>query len=152
MPSSIAILILLTIALAILTHLIPAGEYTRVDNVPIAGTYTVTEPNPQGIWDILAAPMEGFRGAIDIILFVFVLSGCLGILGKSRSLDAGLMYVINRLNGREKMMIPKNFVKKERDHHEKNKYQTDKQHRKKGNYHDWNLIPSASNQGTCMDI
>ena len=106
MPSSIAILILLTIALAILTHLIPAGEYTRVDNVPIAGTYTVTEPNPQGIWDILAAPMEGFRGAIDIILFVFVLSGCLGILGKSRSLDAGLMYVINRLNGREKMMIP----------------------------------------------
>ena len=46
----------------------------------------------------------------------------------------------------------KNFVKKERDHHEKNKYQTDKQHRKKGNYHDWNLIPSASNQGTCMDI
>ena len=32
MPSSIAILILLTIALAILTHLIPAGEYTRVDN------------------------------------------------------------------------------------------------------------------------
>ena len=98
MPSSIAILILLTIALAILTHLIPAGEYTRVDNVPIAGTYTVTEPNPQGIWDILAAPMEGFRGAIDIILFVFVLSGCLGILGKSRSLDAGLMYVINRLN------------------------------------------------------
>ena len=67
MPSSIAILILLTIALAILTHLIPAGEYTRVDNVPIAGTYTVTEPNPQGIWDILAAPMEGFRGAIDII-------------------------------------------------------------------------------------
>ena len=106
MQSSIAILILLTIALAILTHLIPAGEYTRVDNVPIAGTYTVTEPNPQGIWDILAAPMEGFRGAFDIILFVFVLSGCLGILGKSRSLDAGLMYVINRLNGREKMMIP----------------------------------------------
>ena len=38
MPSSIAILILLTIALAILTHLIPAGEYTRVDNDPIAGT------------------------------------------------------------------------------------------------------------------
>lgn len=50
--------------------------------------------------------MQGFRGAIDIILFVFVLSGCLGIIGKSRSLDAGLMYVINRLNGREKLMIP----------------------------------------------
>ncbi len=106
MPSSIAILFLLTIALAILTHLIPAGSYARVDGVPTAGTYTITESNPQGIWDILAAPMAGFRGAIDMILFVFVLSGCLGILGKSRSLDAGLMYVINRLKGREKMMIP----------------------------------------------
>lgn len=106
MPSSICILIILTIVLAILTHLIPAGEYTRVDNVPVAGTYMQVESNPQGIWDILAAPMQGFRGAIDIILFVFVLSGCLGIIGKSRSLDAGLMYVINRLNGREKLMIP----------------------------------------------
>ena len=106
MPSSITILILLTIIMAILTHLIPAGQYVRVDNVPIAGTYTVTEANPQGIWDILAAPMEGFRGAINIILFVFVFSGCLAIIGKTRSLDAGLMYVINRLQGREKMMIP----------------------------------------------
>ena len=106
MPSSICILIILTIVLAILTHLIPAGEYTRVDNVPIAGTYTQVNSNPQGIWDVLSAPMQGFRGAIDIILFVFVLSGCLGIIGKSRSLDAGLMYVINRLNGREKLMIP----------------------------------------------
>ena len=105
MPSSITILILLTIIMAILTHLIPAGQYVRVDNVPIAGTYTVTEANPQGIWDILAAPMEGFRGAINIILFVFVFSGCLAIIGKTRSLDAGLMYVINRLQGREKMMI-----------------------------------------------
>ena len=52
MPSSITILILLTIIMAILTHLIPAGQYVRVDNVPIAGTYTVTEANPQGIWDI----------------------------------------------------------------------------------------------------
>ena len=99
-------MIILTIVLAILTHLIPAGEYTRVDNVPIAGTYTQVNSNPQGIWDVLSAPMQGFRGAIDIILFVFVLSGCLGIIGKSRSLDAGLMYVINRLNGREKLMIP----------------------------------------------
>ena len=84
MPSSICILIILTIVLAILTHLIPAGEYTRVDNVPVAGTYMQVESNPQGIWDILAAPMQGFRGAIDIILFVFVLSVCLGIIGKSR--------------------------------------------------------------------
>ena len=37
MPSSITILILLTIIMAILTHLIPAGQYVRVDNVPIAG-------------------------------------------------------------------------------------------------------------------
>lgn len=52
MPSSICILIILTIVLAILTHLIPAGEYTRVDNVPVAGTYMQVESNPQGIWDI----------------------------------------------------------------------------------------------------
>ncbi len=38
-------LIILTIVLAILTHLIPAGEYTRVDNVPIAGTYTQVNSN-----------------------------------------------------------------------------------------------------------
>lgn len=106
MPSSIAILLILTVVLAVLTYIIPAGEYTRVDRVPVAGTYQVTESNPQGVWDILAAPVAGFRGAIDIILFVFVLSGCLGIINEARALDAGLMHVIKRLQGREKLLIP----------------------------------------------
>ena len=65
------------------------------------------ESNPQGIWDIFGCTNARIPWCnLTLSYFVFVLSGCLGIIGKSRSLDAGLMYVINRLNGREKLMIP----------------------------------------------
>lgn len=71
MPTSFTTIIILTIAVAVLTFIIPAGQYEYKEGMPVAGTYQVVTSNPQGLWDILKAPIEGFRGAIDIILFVF---------------------------------------------------------------------------------
>ena len=73
MPTSFTTIIILTIAVAVLTFIIPAGQYEYKEGMPVAGTYQVVTSNPQGLWDILKAPIEGFRGAIDIILFVLVL-------------------------------------------------------------------------------
>ena len=76
MPSAYTIAILIIVAAAILTWILPAGSYnykvegkdkiipaTKVahysgsaDITPIAGTYQKITPNPQGIASVLQAP------------------------------------------------------------------------------------------------
>lgn len=64
-PSAFTILFGLIILVAALTWIIPAGQYQRVYNdalgrdVPVAGSYAETAPNPQGITDVLMAPIAG---------------------------------------------------------------------------------------------
>lgn len=106
MPTSFTTLLILTALVAVMTFIIPAGQYEYVDGAPIAGTYQVVEQNTQGLWDIVKAPIEGFRGAIDVVLFVLVLGGCLGVLFETKAIDAALSKVVKRLEGREKIMIP----------------------------------------------
>lgn len=106
MPTSFTTLLILTALIAILTFIIPAGQYEYVDGTPIAGTYQTVEPNTQGLWDVVKAPVEGFKGAIDVVLFVLVLGGCLGVLFETKAIDAALSKVVKRLEGREKIMIP----------------------------------------------
>lgn len=106
MPTSFTTIIILTAIVAILTFLIPAGQYEYVNGTPVAGTYQVVESNPQGLWDILRAPVAGFKSAIDIILFVLVLGGCLGVLFETKAIDAALSKVVAKLRGKEKILIP----------------------------------------------
>ena len=53
---------------------------TNSKPVAIPGTYEKVEQNPQGIFQILLAPISGVYDSIDIILFIFVLGGCIGVL------------------------------------------------------------------------
>ena len=63
MPSAYTILFFLIILVAILTWIIPAGEYatTKAGNI-IAGTYKARASSPQGIWDVFLAPINGMVG------------------------------------------------------------------------------------------
>ena len=118
-PSAYTILFALIIIVAALTWVIPAGQYTRVasetlgKDVPVAGTYALTEANPQGVFDVLLAPIAGFydpgsytANAIDVALFVLMIGGFIGVVTATGAIDAGIKRAMARLKGREKWMIP----------------------------------------------
>ena len=118
-PSAYTILFGLIILVAIATWFVPAGEYDRVFNealgrdVPVPGTYKEVEPNPQGFFDVVLAPIAGFydpgtyeASAIDVALFVLVIGGFLGIVTRTGAIDAGIERAMTGLKGREKWMIP----------------------------------------------
>ncbi len=118
-PSAYTILFLLIAFVALLTWIVPAGQYERTMNeelgreVPIAGTYAPAEGNPQGILDVLLAPIDGFydhntyeAAAIDVSLFILIIGGFLGLVTKTGAIDAGIERVTSRLQGREELMIP----------------------------------------------
>lgn len=111
MPTAYTILFIIIIAMAILTWVIPPGQYEYMESgdskpEPIAGTYHTVEPNSQGIGDVLLSPFEGFYNAVEIALFILMVGGFLGVIMKTGAIDAGIANIIKKLNGKEKIMIP----------------------------------------------
>ena len=65
-PSTFAILFALMILVALLTWIIPAGVYNLDANGnPQPGTYHQVASNPQGLGDILMAPINGMYGLLS---------------------------------------------------------------------------------------
>ncbi|MCL6271049.1 YfcC family protein [Sansalvadorimonas sp. 2012CJ34-2] len=118
-PSAYTILVAIIIFVAILTWIVPAGQYqTKMDDalgrdVPIAGTYHEVEPNPQGFEDVVLAPIAGFydpdsyeANGIDVALFVLFIGGFLAVVTKTGAIDAGIAAAMSSMAGKEKWMIP----------------------------------------------
>ncbi|NJM83169.1 MAG: YfcC family protein [Tabrizicola sp.] len=118
-PTAYTILFVLIIVMAALTWVLPAGQYDRAPNealgkdAPVPGTYQTVEAAPQGLVDVLLAPIAGFydpveyvANAIDVSLFVLIIGGFLGVVNATGAINTGIERAMLRLKGREKWMIP----------------------------------------------
>jgi uncharacterized ion transporter superfamily protein YfcC len=118
-PTAFTILFVLIAVVAVLTWIIPAGQYDRALNptlgreAPVPGTYKVVESNPQGFTNVLMAPIAGLynpatgmANAIDVAVFVLVIGGFLAVVTRTGAIDAGIGGLLNALKGREIWMIP----------------------------------------------
>ena len=87
LPTAYSILLLITIVIAIITLFIPGVK-------------------PAKLSDVIMAPINGLKDAIDISLYVLLIGGFLGVVTKTGALDAGIGAVVKRLNGKELLLIP----------------------------------------------
>ena len=126
LPSAYTILFVLIVIMAALTYVVPAGKYDlNADGEPIPGSYHRVDQNPQRIIvDSLLAPINGLYGiegedgsisvwnsgelfgAIDVALFILVIGGFLGLTMKTGAIQGGIARIVDRLKGRERLMIP----------------------------------------------
>ena len=73
--------------------------------IAVPGTYEKVEQTPQGIFEILLAPISGVYDTIDIILFVFVLGGCIGVLNYMGAFNAAIAVLSKVTKGKEYILI-----------------------------------------------
>lgn len=107
MPTAYTILFAILILAALLTWVVPAGQYQRLeDGEPIPGTYTAAEANGQEPGQVMTAAVRGFYDAVDVAMFILMVGGFLGVVMKTGAITAGITGVISRLRGREWLMIP----------------------------------------------
>ena len=126
LPSAYTILFALIVLAAIATWIIPAGTYDlNEEGEPIPGTYHEVDQKPSRILvDSITAPINGLYGiedekgninyynsgtlfgAIDVALFIIVIGGFLGVTMKTGAIQAGIGRLVQRLEGRERWMIP----------------------------------------------
>ena len=73
--------------------------------ISIPHTYVQSKPHPQGAEAVLYAPIKGIYDSIEVILFVLVLGGFIGVFNSSGALNMGVGYLAHKLKGREGILI-----------------------------------------------
>lgn len=73
--------------------------------VAIPGTYEEVPKNPQGFINILKAPINGIYDTVDIIVFVLIIGGVIGVLNSTGTFDAGIASLSRATKGREFLLI-----------------------------------------------
>lgn len=150
-PTAFTVLIIVLILAAVMTWLIPAGSYSKLqydaDNqvflitepdgneyempgtqdtldelniqndiakfedgsiykpIAIPGTYEQVEQQKQGIMEVIMAPIDGIYDSMDIILFVFIIGGVIGVLNYTGAFSAGIAALSRVTKGREYLLI-----------------------------------------------
>ena len=73
--------------------------------VAVPGTYELVEAAPQGLLEVLLAPISGVYETIDIILFVFILGGMIGVLNYMGAFTAAIASLSKITKGREYILV-----------------------------------------------
>lgn len=82
------------VAVAMVTWFLPGGEYVREvkDGRTLVrpDSFTFVESQPQGIGEILMAPVQGFIEAAQIIAFLFVIGGSFKVLERTGAVTVSI--------------------------------------------------------------
>ena len=111
-PDALVLIVILLFISAILTHILPAGEYERVvdpvTQVEVAdpSTYHRVEQSPVSIWGVLQSIPRGLNESAEIINFLLIIGGVFGVLKGTGALDSLLKHLIVKLKGKERLIIP----------------------------------------------
>lgn len=112
-PDALVVVSAFLLLIVILTWVLPAGEYERklVDDrvMVVPGTYEQAEQNPQGLGELLTAPIRGFISAAQIIGFVLFVGGAFAMVSATGALDSALQRILvlsQRRPALKKWIIP----------------------------------------------
>ena len=110
-PHTLVILFSMVILAQMLTYVIPAGTFDRVETesgrmqvVPGSFHLTPDVPAVSPFASLMAIP-KGFSGAHEIIFFVFIIGGLFAVLRSTGSLDAGVASLLRRWGDRPFLLI-----------------------------------------------
>ena len=76
----------------------------------IPNTYVSLEKQSQGLQDLIAAPISGIVESIDIIIFVLVLGGIVGIVNKTGTFNIAMKTVSQKTKGKEFLLVVITFI------------------------------------------
>ena len=111
-PHTYVIVFSFIAAAAILTWILPGGEFDRetldvngtLREVIVEGSFHEAEKNPQ-TWQIFSALFDGFAGKADIIVFILIIGGAFWIMNDSKAIDVGIQSFLIRVRKLEKFSL-----------------------------------------------
>lgn len=114
-PHIYALLVGIIIVCAVLTWILPAGEFDRSVNdqgynVVVSGTYHEVESTPVGVMDTIESLYNGMVNAGSIVFFVFVASAGIGLVIQTGAMNGFVAALLKLLRGKSRVMIIPVFI------------------------------------------
>ncbi len=92
--NTFAIILAIVGVVAVMTWIVPSGAYDKMEvdgrQIVVAGTYHPVPANPQGLFDVLKAPVQGFSNTAEVIVFLLFIGGVLSVVEKTGAIAAGI--------------------------------------------------------------
>jgi uncharacterized ion transporter superfamily protein YfcC len=110
-PHTLVLLFAMIGAAVVLTYVLPAGSYERVENEHgrmqvVPGTFQPTpEVEPPSPLALFTAVPRGLEAAAEIIFFVFIIGGMFAVLRATGAIDALLGAALRRLGHRPFLLV-----------------------------------------------
>lgn len=108
----LVILACIVILAAVLTYIVPAGEFERMPvegseyEMVVPDSYQRVDNNPIGVFDVFKSVTLGMQDAAYIIFFLLILGGVFKIVEMTGALHAGIGNMIKKTAGKELILVP----------------------------------------------
>jgi len=102
LPNTYVIIAILIVLCAILTWVVPGGEYVTSEDGTLS--YENVHAVPQ-TWQVFSAIYNGFVKQAGIIIFILVVGGTFWLLNSTGAIDAGIRWLINVIGRRDKAVL-----------------------------------------------
>ncbi len=98
-PHSLILIFAMIVMAQLAGYSLPTGQFEREGRQVIPGTYTLVEAEPLAWHSFLTKIPEGLAEASDIIFFVFLIGGVLGVLRATGTVDAVICKALKHAGG-----------------------------------------------------
>lgn len=109
-PHTYVIVFAIIVFVAVLTWIVPGGEFERKTilvngherTVIDAQSFKYSQNEPQ-LWQIMSAFYQGFVNQAGIIVFILIIGGTFWIINTTKSIDIGIQSIINKIRQLDKL-------------------------------------------------
>ena len=110
-PNVYALLMVIIILCAVMTYIIPAGNYDMITmddgrEVVDPATFHYVDKTPVGPMATLAAVFDGFVNGGEIIFLIFITGGAMAVVFATGAVQAGVVRLVLALSGKERIILP----------------------------------------------
>lgn len=109
-PHTYVLLVVIMLAAALASWLIPAGEFNRVAHegrqIIDPASFHHVPANPAGVSALATAFPKALIEVADIIFYIFIIGGAFGVLNKTGMIRAGIHRLVRRLGRKEWLIVP----------------------------------------------
>ncbi len=106
-PDTFVVIFFLIALVCILTHFIPAGQYSLLENGQYdPNSFAFTQGNPATLGDFLNSFMAGMASGATTIFVCLFIGGAFGVLQDTGAIHATLATVLKKTKGNYRLIIP----------------------------------------------
>ena len=109
-PHTLVIITVIILLVSVATYFIPGGAYETVEQagktVVVDGSFKYVESQPQSLFKVLQAPIQGIVDGAEIIAFLFIVGGSFNLISATKAIDFGIVRIVNLFKGKEILLLP----------------------------------------------